>query len=154
MQANGVEPEDDGEGFEMNTRLTDELYEELEEEVLGEKVGGLALWEESLADDEENPTVADERQVFDLDLYLENNIYFELYGVLFFTDQDGEPLQGLDRIGTIVAELTDKGVWLDDIAATEEDEMVLVLSQDHQPKLYLSVGGWTLNEWDTLPDDD
>jgi len=52
MYANGVEPEDDGEGFEMNTRLTDELYEELENEVLGEKVVGLALWEESLADDE------------------------------------------------------------------------------------------------------
>ncbi|MBI3958553.1 MAG: hypothetical protein HY328_07065 [Chloroflexi bacterium] len=154
MRANGVEPEDDGEGFEMNSRLTDELYEQLEEEVLGEKVVGLALWEESLADDEGNLPEADERQVFDLDLYLENNIYFELYGALFFADLDGEPLQGLDWIGTIVAELTDKGVWLDDIAATEEDELVLILSQDHQPKLYLSVGGWTLNEWDTLPDEE
>lgn len=154
MNANGMPPEDDGEDFEMNTRLTDELYEEMEENVIGEKVVGLALWEESLADDEENRPEADERQVFDLDLYLENNLYFELYGVLFFTDQDGDPLQGLDRIGTIVAELTDKGVWLDDIAATEEDEMVLILSQNHEPKLYLSVGGWTLNEWETLPDEE
>ncbi len=154
MRANGVEPEDDGEGFEMNSRLTDELYEQLEEEVLGEKVVGLALWEESLADDEENPPETDERQVFDLDLYLENNIYFELYGALFFADLDGEPLQGLDRIGTIVAALTETGVWLDDIAATEEDELVLILSQNHEPKLYLSVGGWTLNEWDTLPDEE
>ncbi|HRJ40680.1 MAG: hypothetical protein KJZ86_18775 [Caldilineaceae bacterium] len=154
MNANGMPPEDDGEDFEMNTRLTDELYEEMEDNVIGEKVVGLALWEESLADDEENRPEADERQVFDLDLYLENNLYFELYGVLFFTDQDGDPLQGLDRIGTIVAELTDKGVWLDDIAATEEDEMVLILSQNHEPKLYLSVGGWTLNEWETLPDEE
>ncbi|MFZ1756171.1 MAG: hypothetical protein WBO46_26240 [Caldilineaceae bacterium] len=154
MSDNGVVAEDGGEGFEMNTRLTDELYEALEEEVLGEKVVGLALWEESLADDEEAAPSADERQVFDLDLYLENNVYFELYGVIFFTDQDGDPLQGLDRIGTIVAELTDKGVWLDEAAATEEDELVLILSQDHEPKLYLSVGGWTLNEWDTLPDDE
>ncbi len=154
MHENGLEPEDDGEGFEMNTRLTDEIFEQLEEEVIGEKVVGLALWEESLADEEENLPEADERQVFDLDLYLENNVYFELYGVLFFEDQDGDPLQGLDRIGTIVAELTDKGVWLDEIAATDEDEMVLVLSQNHEPKLYLSVGGWTLNEWDTLPDDE
>ncbi|MBX3053570.1 MAG: hypothetical protein KF753_18985 [Caldilineaceae bacterium] len=154
MSDNGVVAEDGSEGFEMNTRLTDELYEALEEEVLGEKVVGLALWEESLADDEEAAPSADERQVFDLDLYLENNLYFELYGVIFFTDQDGDPLQGLDRIGTIVAELTDKGVWLDEAAATEEDELVLILSQDHEPKLYLSVGGWTLNEWDTLPDDE
>jgi len=154
MQMNGVEPEDDGEGFEMNSRLTDELYEQLEDEVLGEKVVGLALWEESLADDEENPTEADERQVFDLDLYLENNVYLELYGAIFFADLDGEPLQGLDRIGTMVAELTEKGVWLDEVAATEEDELVLILSQNHEPKLYLSVGGWTLNEWDTLPDDE
>lgn len=154
MKANGMEPEDEGEGFEMNSRLTDELYEQLEEEVLGEKVVGLALWEESLADDENNPPEADERQVFDLDLYLENHVYFELYGVLFFTSLDGEPLQGLDHIGTIVAELTDKGIWLDDIAATEEDELVLVLSRDHEPQLYLSVGGWTLNEWETLPDEE
>jgi len=154
MHPNGMEPEDDGEGFEMSTRLTDEIYEQLEEDVIGEKVVGLALWEESLADEEESVPEADERQVFDLDLYLENNVYFELYGVLFFTDQDGDPLQGLDQIGTIVAELTDKGVWLDEIAATDEDEMVLILSQNHEPKLYLSVGGWTLNEWDTLPDDE
>lgn len=152
MQANGMTPEDDGDGFEMNTRLTDELYEDLEESVIGEKVVGLALWEESLADDEEDVPDSDERQIFDLDLYLENNLYFELYGVLFFADQDGEPLQGLDHIGTIVSELTDKGVWLDEIAATDEDELVLILSQNHEPKLYLSVGGWTLDEWDTLPD--
>lgn len=154
MQSNGVTPEDDGGEFEMNSRLTDELYEQLEEEVLGEKVAGLALWEESLADDEEDVPDADERQVFDLDLYLENHIYFELYGVIFYTTADGDPLQGLDRIGTMVAELTEKGIWLDEIAATEEDELVLILSQDHEPKLYLSVGGWTLNEWDTLPDDE
>lgn len=152
MQANGMTPEDDGDGFEMNTRLTDELYEDMEESVVGEKVVGLALWEESLADDEEDVPESDERQVFDLDLYLENNLYFELYGVLFFADQDGEPLQGLDQIGTIVSELTDKGVWLDEIAATDDDELVLILSQNHEPKLYLSVGGWTLDEWDTLPD--
>ena len=36
MQANGVEPEEDGEGFEMNTRLTDELYEELEDAVFAD----------------------------------------------------------------------------------------------------------------------
>jgi hypothetical protein len=154
MHANGVKPEDDVEGFEMNNRLTDELYEQLEDEVRGEKVVGLALWEESLADEEENSPKASERQVFDLDLYLENNLYFELYGVLIFADLHGDPLQGLYRIGTMVAELTEKGVWLDDIAATEDDELVLVLSQDHQPKLYFSVGGWTLNEWDTLPDDE
>ena len=154
MQSNGMEAEGDDVGFEMNSRLTDELYTELEAGVLGEKVVGLALWEESLADDEQNPPAADERLVFDLDLYLENNTYFELYGILLFSDLDGEPLQGLDRIGTIVAELTGKGVWLDDIAATEEDEMVLILSQNHEPKLYLSAGGWTLNEWESLPDNE
>lgn len=152
MQTNGQVVESEENELGMFTRLTDELYEQLEEEVLGQKVAGLALWEESLADDEEDLPESDERQVFDLDLYLENNLFFELYGVLLFTDQDTEPLQGLDHIGTIVAELTDKGIWLDEIAATDEDELVLILSQNHEPRLYLSVGGWTLEEWDTLPD--
>jgi len=152
MQADEVAPEE-SEGRAIHSILTDKLYDQLEAQAVGQKVAGLALWEASLADDEDRPPAAGERTVFDLDVYLENALAFELYGVLCYADLEGEPLQGLDRIGTIVEELTGKGVWLDDIAATDEDELVLILSQNHEPKLYLCVGGWVLNEWDNLPND-
>ena len=47
--------------------------------------------------------------------------------------------------------LINDGIWLDEIAATEEDELVLILSRKHIPQLYLNVSGWTVEEWETLP---
>lgn len=140
--------------FDFQRTLTDELYEELSEVVVGEKIVGLALWEASLADDEEAGEPApDERVIVDLDLYLENKFYLELYGTLVFPDPQSDPLQGLEQIGKMVSGLIEQGVWLDEIAATEEDELVLILYRERQPQLYLNVGGWTLSEWETLPSD-
>ena len=40
---------------------------------------------------------------------------------------------------------------MDEIAATEEDELVLILSRNHTPQMYLNVSGWSVEEWDALP---
>jgi hypothetical protein len=134
--------------------VTDELYTELVETVEGEKVVGLALWEESLADAEEEEVDADTRELFDFDLYLENKLYLEIYAAYIFQDPNSDALRGLDRIGKMFSGLIEEGLWLDEIAVTEENELVLILSRNRQPLLYLNVGGWAIEEWETLPDED
>lgn len=138
-------------GPEMQRTLTDAVYAELMEQVAGRKVVGVALWEESLADEETGAVSPEARDIVDLDLYLEENLYFELYGVQIFPDLDSDPLRGLAQIGKIMSRLASKGVWLDEIAATEEDELVLILSRHHEPQMYLVVAGWLLDQWETLP---
>ncbi|MBX3000236.1 MAG: hypothetical protein KF893_17060 [Caldilineaceae bacterium] len=142
------EPED------FHQFVTDELYAELVERIEGHKVVGLALWEESLADDEDENIDPRARELFDFDLYLENHLYLEIYAAYIFQDPSGDALHGLDPIGTMFSTLIEEGVWLDEIAVTEENELVLILSRNRQPLIYLNVGGWAIEEWETLPDED
>lgn len=134
--------------------VTDALYAELVESIEGQKVVGLAVWEESLADEEGEEIAPARRQIFDMDLYLENHLYMELYATYVFKDPEGDALRGLDRIGTICTKLIEDGTWLEEIAVTEDSELVLILSRNHRPQLYLNVGGWTMEEWETLPDEE
>lgn len=143
---------EESEGFHQF--VTDELYTELVDTVEGYRVVGLALWEESLADGEDEEIDPDKRELFDFDLYLENQLYLEVYAAYIFQDPNSDALRGLDRIGTMFSKLIDEGLWLDEVAATEDNELVLILSRNHQPKLYLNVGGWSVEEWETLPDED
>ena len=132
-------------------RLDDELYDELVNTVAGERVIGLALWEESVSDEGGERPAPDQRVLFDLDLYLENRLLLALYGTALYSDPGSSPLRGWRRAGKIVQTLINSGIWLDEIAATEEDELVLILSRNHKPQLYLNVSGWTVEEWETLP---
>ncbi len=136
---------------ELHTELTEERYRELVEQVEGQRVVSLALWETSLADPEDVRVPADERAVFDMDLYLENRRCLELYGVHVHRHPSELPLRGLDQLGTIVADLVTQGIWLDEIASTEDGGLVLILARHREPRLYLDVGGWSLGEWDRLP---
>jgi hypothetical protein len=151
---NGTEPSSDDQDLGFHQTITEELYTELVEQVEGEKVVGLALWDESLADEEDVPVKPEEREVFDFDLYVENNLYLELYATYIFEDPEGDPLRGLDQIGKIFSSLIEEGVWLEEVATTTENELVLILSRNYQPKLYLNVGGWAIEEWETLPEED
>lgn len=144
---NGNRPDE----LDFQQVLDDEQYELLVEAIGGERVVGLALWEESIGDEEGEKPSAQTRMLFDLDLYLENNLYLELYGAFLFPDPESDPLRGLQQTGTILRTLIEEGVWLDEIAGTDEDELVLILSRNHQPQLFLNVGGWSLEEWETLP---
>lgn len=144
----------DDEELDFHQEVTEELYQELVDSVEGQKVAGLALWEESLADEEGAEVAPDRRDVFDLDLYLDNHLYLEIYAAYIFSDPEGEALRGLDRIGKMFASLIDRGLWLDEIAVTEDNELVLILSRNQQPQLYLNVGGWSVEPWETLPEED
>ena len=151
MQRENNEAQDE---LGLHHELTDELFQELVEEVAGQRVVSVALWEESLADEaEEGPIPPEERTVFDLDLYLENHRYLELYGVQAYRSPEADPLQGLEGLGRIMADLVEKGLWLEEVATDQEERLVLVLTHRHEPQLYLNVAGWVLEEWESLPED-
>jgi hypothetical protein len=136
------------------TVVDDELFEELDE-LTDQRVSHVEVWEGSLAYDleetEVDPTV---QELFDLDLYLADGVYFELYGVAAFEDLAQGPLVGMDLLVRTLSSQVNQGVWLDEIAVDEEEQLVLVLARHHEPVLYLSVGGWLLEEWDELPGND
>ena len=145
----------------IHTTVTDELYEEMAE-LEGLQVMGAALWEDSLSDtddeEEETPveTPADpEARIFvDLDLYLDENVQLELYEVAIYRSLEDDPIVGLTAIGTLLAAEIEKGLWLEEVAVDEADQLVLLMTRSHDPQLYLNVGGWATSEWDELPDED
>ena len=167
--------------IDLLTTVNDELFEELadlagqriahiaiwEESLVDELAGTVDDDEddEGLDDDDqfgidggldvdEDDGVADDeplQEVFDLDLYLADGVYFELYGTLCYPDLDAEPLRGSEQANKYLLSLVNQGIWFDEVAVDEEDQLVLVLSQFRQHVMYLVVGGWLIEEWDELP---
>jgi hypothetical protein len=143
-------------GLSLYTTVDDELYDELSE-LSGQKVVYVEMWEDSLADaldQGETPATAPSATSnhFDLDLYLEDGVYFELYGAQCYADLDAEPWRGLDIAQKRLVGLVKRGLWLEEVAVNEDDGLVLVLSHKGEAQLYIDVGGWLIDEWDELPD--
>lgn len=144
--------------FNFHTSVDDELYDDLVQ-FAGHTVVHSAVWEDSLADalagsseaetDADNPLHS--AASFDIDLYLSDGLYFELYGVTLFTDLEGEPLAGAVTVESHLNDLVRSGGVLSEVAVDEEESLVLVLSLGGVVALYLSVGGFVLEEWDELP---
>ena len=145
---------------EFYTTVDDELYDELCE-LEGQPILHFALWDDSFGEElsamsdksdkvakgsTDNPT----QITFDLDLYLEDGIYFELYSVAFFPTLEGEPWQGFETVQSNLRQILRSGLRLEEVAVDEEDALVLVCKSG-QTSLYLQVGGWELQEWDELP---
>lgn len=140
-----------GRETDLFTVVSDELFEDLSD-LAGQRIAHVAIWEESLADALERAEVdPDEQRTFDLDIYLTDGVYFELYGVTCYQDPAADPMQGWDDTGRHLLSLVNQGVWLDEIAVDEEEQLVLILAQRRQPVFYLVVGGWLVEEWDELP---
>jgi hypothetical protein len=148
-------PSDDG---QLYTHVDDEQYDELSE-LNGQPVVHTSVWEEGLADS----MLSAAREISgeggnlnevaaDIDLYLRDGVYFELYGTLCYTDLNEPPLADLAQIEQRLLRLVKAGVELEEIAVDDDDGLVLVLAQHRQPVLYLQVGAWLLDEWEELPD--
>ena len=136
----------------LMTVVDDETYDELIT-LVEQRVVHIALWEDSLADGLAGTTVgAGMQDTFDIDLYLEDGVYFELYGVSCFDDPDAEAWRGLDGSAARLGALVKAGVRLQDIAVDEEDGLILVLDAPGGQVAYLAVGAWLLAEWDELPE--
>jgi hypothetical protein len=145
--------------FMFYASVDDELYNELQA-LAGQKLVFSAVWEDSLADGllsgvaEGKPAPsADGSESFtcDIDLYLEDGVYFELYSVAVFRSLDGDPLADQDEVENALYDLLRGNASLGDVAVDDEDALVLVLNSGPKPALYLAVGGWVLEEWDELP---
>lgn len=138
--------------IDLYTEVDDELYEELAD-LAGEKIVHVEVWEESLGDVMEADDEAPPGQFsFDIDLYLESGIYFELYSTVCYPTIESEPIEGLATVQSRFAALTKSGAWLEEIAVDEENALILVLAQNHKPQLYLLISAWTVGEWDELPE--
>lgn len=148
---------------DLITTVDDEVYAEMRN-LVGQRILGFTVWEDRLADELEpdampQATHAARRDALDenssatvdVDLYLEGGIYFELYSTFCYPDIESDPLVGVEVIRQQLSGLINGGIWLDDVAVDEDDLLVLILSRQRKPRLYLLVGGWLLDEWDELP---
>ena len=138
------------------TIVDDELFDQLDE-LTDQEIRAVEVWEDSLTADlgaqlgapATDPTMT---TTFDLDLYLQDGVYLELYGTQCFPDLESEPWQDRDRVKARLITLIKQGLSLDEIAVNEADGLVLVLGRAGTPRLYLDVGAWLIEEWDELPD--
>lgn len=145
--------------MEIITSVSDDTYRELSK-LTGQKIVSFTLWDDSLADalteKESPPDVESGANVVscdaDIDLYLQEGVYFELYSAQFYPDIYSEPLATQAAIEKELSALIEAGVWLDAIAVDENSQLVLILSQQHLPHLYILISGWILNGWEELPE--
>jgi hypothetical protein len=134
------------------TQVDDEQYDDLVE-LEGQKIVHAAVWEDALADAlADLPDTGNGPAGVDMDLYLKDGVYFELYGTFCYPTLEQEPILDQGLVESRLAALIGSGLWLEEIAVDEEEGLVLVLAQNHQPRLYVQVGAWLLNEWEELPD--
>jgi hypothetical protein len=137
---------------QLYTQVDDATYASLAE-LAGQRIVFAAVWEDSLADAlGELAGALPEPESVDIDLYLHDGVYFELYGTVCYPTLESDPLPDRAAAERRLVDLVGQGVWLEEIAVDEEEGLVLVLAQHHRPVLFLQVGAWILDEWDELPD--
>jgi hypothetical protein len=140
----------DSDDAEFFTTVDDDQYDELCD-LAGQTIVFAAVWEDSLADALQD-AADDVAGLADIDLYLRDNIYFELYGSLCFPDLEADPYPDLISIERALYQAKANGATLLEVAVDDDDGLVLVLGVANAPVLYIQVGAWILDEWDELPE--
>ena len=138
---------------DLQFKLTDDLWEEM---VLleGVPITAIVVWDSSLVDEVLAQPVTDKNRVFvDLDIYLANQTKLELYGASVARSEDSDPIVGLDEIGETLARHTKSGAFIDEIAAGEDNFLVLVLNNEQQQPLLLAATAWLEDVWEELPEE-
>ncbi len=162
MKDNGKDEElqdtGDFEGFDDTDEVLDEdLYTVLDEagreeldELVGLKVVGLDVWEESLSDaEDEEPVAPEERVFFDCDLLFEDGLALELYAAAAYPDPDADPIKGMDTITSTLEKLADQQLELLDFdQADEEGGLALAFGSDDKTALVLAASAWLVSEWE------
>ncbi len=155
---NQEEIDDTDEGFdELYTELDDNRRAELDP-LLGLKILGLEIWDESLGDENESePVKPEDRVFFDCDLLLEDSVALELYVSTVYPDPDADPVAGMDQIFDAVGRLADDGMELLDYdQADEEGGIALAFGHGEKSELILVASAWMFSEWepDESPEDE
>ena len=139
---------------DLQLTLTDEIWEDMVS-LEGAPITAIVVWDRSLVDESLEQPVMDQNRVFvDIDLYLANQTKLELYGVSVARDEESEPIVGLDVIGETLARYARNGAFINEVAASEDDMLVLVLNNDRKEPLLLGVAAWLEDVWEQLPDED
>ena len=135
----------------LQMELTEEAFEELAASE-GAMIVELAYWSASLADElEETTPTPEERQVIDLDMYLDDNTLLELYGVSLFRAESADPITVLEALEAALVDLA--GGALYEVAETDEGDLALVFAVEEELRLILVVGAWSVSDWDELPEE-
>lgn len=142
----------------------DELYSELDDdrraelnEIVGLKVLGIELWEESIADEEEEqPPTPEERVFVDCDVYFDDNVALELYVAAVYPDPDGEPVAGVDNIFAAMGRLADDNLELVDFGEADEDEggLALAFGRGDTVQMVIVANAWMVTDWEPDEDDE
>ena len=98
--------------------------------------------------------MADALRIYvDFELYLTNHTLLELYGAAILSDEDSDPMIGLDTIGEALSGLAENGATLQEIAADQEDRLVLRLTNQVGDSLLTVVAAWLESVWEVLPEE-
>lgn len=138
---------------QINFKLNDELWEEMIE-FEGIPIASLVVWDSSLVDDRLDDPVTDENRIYvDFEIYLDDQHMLELYGAAVLEDEAGDALVGLDNIGRALSGLAGNGAFIQEIAADQDNSLVLILQDQQNKKLLTPVTAWLLATWDVLPEE-
>ncbi|HEY53768.1 MAG TPA: hypothetical protein G4N94_09955 [Caldilineae bacterium] len=138
---------------QINFKLTDALWEEMSE-FEGVPIASLVVWDSSLVDDRLDDPVTDENRIYvDFELYLDDQRMLELYGVAVLEDETSDALVGLDNIGRALSRLAENGAFIQEIAADQDDSLVLILQDQENKRLLTPVTAWLATTWDALPEE-
>ena len=158
MANNGLDEQPEGfDDFgddDLHYSLDDDRRAELNE-MVGLKVLGIELWDESIADEEgEPPPAAEDRMFVDCDLYFDDNLALELYVTSVYPDPEGEPVVGVDAMFAAVGRLADDNLELVDYGEADEEEGGLALAFGHgeDVEMVLVANAWMVSDWE--PDED
>ena len=120
----------------------------------GKALLGVALWQDSIADEELEGDVAAEERVFvDLDLYLEDQNLLELYAATLYRGTAVEPIVSMEAIAEALERMTEQEAILTQVTSDEQDGLVLSLATPEGETLTIVPSGWALDEWEELPDE-
>jgi hypothetical protein len=138
---------------DLQFKLTDEIWEDMVS-LEGVPVTAIVVWDRSMVDESMSQPVTDKNRIFvDIDLYLANQTKLELYGASVAVDEESDPISGLDDIGETLAQYTQNGAFIDEIAAGEEEMLVLIIANEQKQALLIAVSAWMEDVWETLPEE-
>jgi hypothetical protein len=138
---------------QINFKLSDELWEEMID-FEGVPIASLVVWDSSLVDDRLDDPVTDENRIYvDFELYLDDQRMLELYGAAVLEDETSDALVGLDNIGRALSGLAGNGAYIQEIAADQDNSLVLILQDQKNERLLTPITAWLLTTWDVLPEE-
>jgi hypothetical protein len=138
---------------DLQFKLTDEIWEDMVS-LEGVPITAIVVWDRSMVDESMAQPVTDKNRIFvDIDLYLANQTKLELYGASVAVDEESDPINGLDDIGETLARYTQNGAFFDEIAAGEDEMLVLIIANEQKRELLIAVSAWLEDVWETLPEE-